>query len=47
MSGACVARYDVEPTSTVDVSSLPAGVYIAVYRSKDDGNAVARRLIKK
>lgn len=47
MSGACVARYDVEPTSTVDVSSLPAGVYIAVYRSKDGGNAVARRLIKK
>lgn len=47
MDGACVARHDVDAMSTIDVLYLPAGMYLAVYKCKDGGNAVVRKLIKR
>lgn len=47
MSGARVARCGIDTVTTLDVSALPAGIYLAVFTPADGSDAIVRKLIKK
>ncbi len=47
MGGACVARCGVDSVTTLDVSALPTGIYLAVFTPADGSDLIVRKLIRK
>ena len=47
MGGTCVARCGVDAETTLDVSALPTGIYLAVFTPADGSDLIVRKLIRK